>query len=48
MKCVCVRVGAVKEERKGESMRGLGLSLPILCEQGECLTCVWVAVVWVV
>ena len=28
-------------------MRRLGCALPILCEQGECWTCVWVAVVWV-
>ena len=32
----------------GEWIRGLGLALPILCEQGECMTCVCVLVMWIV
>ena len=43
VRCVCVWLGAAWVGR-GEWMRGLGLDLPILLEQGECWTCVCVLV----
>ena len=44
---MCLARGGVGEW--GEWRRGLGLALPFLWEQGECLTCVcvWVALVYV-
>ena len=47
--CMCLARGGVRGEG-GEWMRGLGLGLPIMWEQGECWTCVcvWIAVVSVV
>ena len=46
-RCMCLARGGVGGD---EWMRGLGLALPIMWEQGKCWTCVcvFVALVWVV